>query len=149
MAGSGRPQKYVELVEPYLPEIKKMALTMTEQQIAKTLGISYSAFRKYKGLYPELQEALKKGRRQLAMELYSVLIKRAKGYKYSEKKQYYKDGKLVAEEVTEKYLPPDVAALNLALKNFDPENWANDPQALDLRRRELELREKAMEKEEW
>ena len=149
MAGNGRPQKYVELVEPYLPEIKKMALTMTEQQIAKTLGVSYSAFRKYKGLYPELQAALKKGRRQLVMELYSALIKRAKGYECTERKTYYKNGEVVAEEITKKFMPPDVAAINLALKNFDPENWANDPQALDLRRKELELREKAMEKDEW
>lgn len=149
---AGRPQKYVENVEPYLPEIKKMALTMTEEQIAKTLGISYSSFRKYKGLYPELREALKKGRKELVMELQSTMIKRAKGYKYTETKKYYKviDGVLteVGKEVYEKYMAPDVAALNLLLKNYDP-NWSNDPQTLELRRQELEIRKKTAEENDW
>lgn len=149
MAGNGRPQKYHDNVEPYLAEVKKMALTMTEEQIAKTLGVSYSSFRKYKAQHPELQEALKKGRKQLVMDLYSALIKRAKGFKYTERKKIYESGELVREEITEKYAQPDVAALNLALKNFDPENWANDPQALELRRKELEIRQQAMKENDW
>lgn len=149
MAGNGRPQKYHDCVEPYLAEIKKMALTMTEAQIAKTLGVSYSSFRKYKSEHEELREALKKGRRQLVMDLYSALIKRAKGFKYTEKKKIYEGGELVREEISEKYAQPDVAALNLALKNFDSENWANDPQIMELRRKELELRQQEVKNNDW
>ena len=72
MAGNGRPQKYHDCVEPYLAEIKKMALTMTEEQIAKTLGVSYSSFRKYKGQHEELQEALKKGENRLLFRMTKV-----------------------------------------------------------------------------
>ena len=32
-----------------------------------------------------------------------------------------------------------LAALNLALKNYDKENWANDPQLLELKREELRI----------
>ena len=40
-----------------------------------------------------------------------------------------------------KQMPPDVAALNLALKNYDKDNWANDPQMLEIRKRELKIME--------
>ena len=52
-------------------------------------------------------------------------------------------------EVAHKHAHPDVAALNLALKNYDKENWANDPQMLDIRKKELELRERQIENSEW
>ena len=149
MAGNGRPSKYEEYVEPYLDDIKKMALTMNERQIAQTLNISYSAFRSYKEKYSALKDALKKGRRQLVMELHSTLIKRAKGFQYEEKKIVKESGKPIREEIYTRTALPDVAALNLALKNFDPDNWANDPQMIRLREKELELREKQMEEKEW
>ena len=40
-------------------------------------------------------------------------------------------------------------AINLALKNYDPENWANDPQMLQIRKKELELRKRQVEANEW
>ncbi len=52
-------------------------------------------------------------------------------------------------EVSHKKMAPDVAAINLALKNYDPENWANDPQVLALKKRELELRERQIEESSW
>lgn len=149
MAGKGRPQKYQTNVEPYLSEIREMCLTMTEEQIAETLGISYSAFRKYKEQYKALNDALKKGRQTLVMELRSALIKRAKGFQYEEKKVVKEDGRIVREESTVKTCPPDVAALNLALKNYDRDHWANDPQMLEVRKKELELQERKIEQNEW
>jgi hypothetical protein len=44
---------------------------------------------------------------------------------------------------------PDVAALNLLLKNYDKDHWSNDPQMLELRKKELELKEKQIESNEW
>lgn len=149
MAGKGRPQLYDELVAPYLEEIKQMALTMTERQIAETLGVSYSAFRKYKEQYAALKDALKKGRRQLVMELHSTLIRRAKGFQYEEVKTVEEGGKVVRREVYTRTALPDVASINLALKNFDPDNWANDPQLIRIREKELELREKQIENNDW
>ena len=149
MAGNGRPQKYAVNVEPYLQDIKKMALSMTERQIAQTLEVSYSTFRKYKDQYPALKDALKKGRRDLVLELHSALIQRAKGYTYEERKVIKDGDEVVRTEITTKVCPPDVAAINLALKNFDPENWANDPQMLDLHRKELRLREKQIKNNDW
>lgn len=145
----GRPSKYKKHVEPYLDKIKQMALTMTEKQIAETLGVGYTAFREYKRQYPALNDALKKGRADLVMELRSTLIRRAKGFQYEEKKIIKEGGEVVREIHAIKSALPDVAALNLLLKNYDRENWANDPQTLELRKKELELRERQVEANEW
>ena len=83
------------------------------------------------------------------MELRSSLIRRAKGFQYEEKKTVKEAGQPVREEIYIRTALPDVAALNLLLKNYDKENWANDPQALRLREKELEIQEKRVEAGEW
>lgn len=170
--GAGRPDKYKKFVEPYLSKIEEMALTMSEEDIAKTLGISYSTFRRYKSDHEQLKAALQKGRKDLVFELKSALIQKARGFRYTEKKEIYstlsvnddlyerllEDGyspeelkgiRWLRTEVTEKYSAPDVAAANLLLKNYDRDNWANDPQMLRLREKEIELRERQIENSEW
>ena len=149
MAGHGRPQKYKTNVEPYLNEIQQMCLTMTEEHIAETLGISYSAFRKYKEQYIALKNAMKKGRQNLVIELRSALIKKAIGFEHEEKRITKENGIVTKIETVNKYYPPDVAALNLALKNYDRENWANDPQMIRIRERELDLQERKLDQAEW
>lgn len=149
MAGKGRPKKYFSNIQPYLEEISKMALNMTERQIAEELGVGYTAFNEYKKQYPELNEALKKGRKALVIELKGTLIKKAKGFQYSEKKILKENGEIVREEIYEKASLPDVAAINLLLKNYDKDNWANDPQELELKKKELKLKEKHLEKNDW
>lgn len=173
MAKRGRKSKYETHIKPNLQLIQEMARTMTEKQIAESLGVSYTgAWSLYKQQYPELAESLKKGRQNLVAELRSALIKKAKGYEYTETKettervkwpdelydmmidagftpQQIGQARLVKTEVAHKKTTPDVAAINLALKNYDKENWANDPQALELKKKELELRERQVENNEW
>ena len=144
-----RPDNYELRVKPYLDKIPDMALVMTEEQMAKTLGVSLSAWKVYKKAHKPLQTALKKGRRELVYELKSVLIQKARGFYYEEGKTVKEGGKVIKEEIYKKYSPPDVAALNLLLKNYDKENWANDPQVIELRKKELELREKQIEEDSW
>lgn len=150
-----RPNNYNKLIEPYLDDIAQMALTMSEKQIAETLGVGYSTFKRHKKDYKPLRDALKKGRKALVIELKSTLIEKAKGFDYLETKTVKEldkaTGKLVVSKVEEykKHATPDVAALNLLLKNYDKDNWANDPQALALRKEELELQKKKLEDSEW
>jgi hypothetical protein len=122
---------------------------MEDKQIAKTLGISVSTWCEYKNKYPELSEAVKRGRTNLVADLKSSLIEKAKGFRYTESKEIIENGVVVRKEVYERAALPDVAAINLLLKNYDRQNWANDPQALDLRREELELHKKQLELKEW
>ena len=168
----GRKGLYETHVKPYFSEIMEWCRTMTEQQIAEKLGIGASTFAYYKVEYPELAEVLKKGKIDLVTELRGALIKRAKGYQYTETKttienvkwpeelyaelleagftpEQIASSRLVKTEKAVKEMAPDVAALNLALKNYDKENWANDPQMLKIREKELELREKQIENNSW
>lgn len=167
-----RPNQYEKKVEPYLSKISEMALTMSEEQIAETLGISLSSWKRYKAQYEPLRTVLKRGRKDLVLELRGALIKKAKGFQYTETKEIHQkvnwpdelyalminagfteeqlnQAETVRTEISHKYASPDVAAANLLLKNYDKENWANDPQALKLREREIELREKQVEQNDW
>lgn len=142
--------KYYSNVEPYLEEVSRMALQMTEKQIAEELGVAPSSFRTYKKKHPALVEALKKGRRQLVMELKSTLIQKAKGYTYTEKKQVYDEtGALLREEVYTKAALPDTGSIHLLLKNLDPENWAENPQELKLKQQQLDLQKERIEFNDW
>lgn len=149
MAKTGRKNKYYTHIKPYLKDIPEMLQTMTEEQVSKKLGVAYSSWNKYKLEFPELVEVIKKGNMTLVSELKSVLKKRAKGFQYEERKVIKENGVAVREEIYTKSALPDVASINLLLKNYDKENWANDPQALELRKKELELKEKQIEQNLW
>ena len=151
----GRKSYYNTMVKPKLDEVKKWrAGGLFDYQIAKKLGIGLSTFYEYKVKYPEFTEALKVGNKELTDVLKNKLIEKAMGFKYTEEKTYKKkdlDGKeWTYIEITEKQALPDVAALHLALKNFDKDDdgkhkWTNDPAMYDLRREELELKKQMAE----
>ena len=82
-------------------------------------------------------------------DLKGTLMRKAKGFQYTEKKIIKESGVEVRVEEYVRTSLPDVAALNLLLKNYDKENWSNDPQVLALRKKELELRERQIEAGEW
>lgn len=154
MATRGRKSK-LDIIKDNLEHIEKWAkLGATEEQIAESLGVSRSAFSEYKKQYPELNDLIKKARMNLVIELKGTLVERAKGFTYEEKKQYIKKDEVTGNktqytEISTKQALPDVAALNLCLKNWDKE-WQNDPALYELKKAELELRKKmAEDKEEW
>lgn len=146
--------KYETHIKPMLKEIEEWARDYTNKDIARMCGVAPQTFSGYVNEHRELSEALKKGRTELVKELRSSLIKKAIGFNYTEKKIIKKKNdegvlEVVAEEIYEKYAQSDVAALNLLLKNYDPKNWANDPQALEIRKKELKLAEKKAENANW
>lgn len=146
----GRPSKYETHVKPRLAEIERWTDTMTEEQIARCCGVAPCSFIEYKKKYPELVEALKSGREKLVKELRSTLLKRARGFSYTEEKEIIDaDGTVVRREVYKKAALPDVASMNLALKNYDANNWANDPQMLELKKEELKLQKAKFEEMKW
>lgn len=147
----GRKNRYESYVEPHLEEISEWVQTMTEQQIATRLGIAESTWHDYKNKHPELAEAVIKGRQDLISDVKSALIKRAKGFEYTEVKEYSRmseDGVTVYEEKTTKYQPPDVAACNSVLQNID-KDWYRDRAAHMMRKREFELKKKIAEANNW
>lgn len=151
----GRKNVYDEKIKPYLPQIHEWAQEKTEAQIAKILDISKQTFCKYKAEHPELFDALKKSKSELVKTLYSTLIRKAEGFQYTESKTIEErnpdTGALVVtrKETYTRTALPDVAALNLLLKNYDRENWANDPQMLELRKQEIEIQKQKAEDASW
>ena len=153
MAKRGRKNAYETVIKPRFDDILKWLRSgATEEQICKNLGISQQTFYKYKQENTEFSEFLIKGRQNLVEQLRGALIKKALGFDYNESNVITKvvDGQeQTTTEITTKAALPDVAALNLCLKNYDPENWANDPQALKLKEKELELKQKIAQKDIW
>lgn len=154
MAKRGRKSAYETIIKPHFDDILKWLRSgATEEQISKNLGISQQTFYKYKQEYTEFLELLKKGRENLVEQLRGALIKKALGFEYKESKRIinFEDGNEIivhTEEYTKQALP-DVAAANLLLKNYDKENWSNDPRNDELKRDEFELKKKLFDKENW
>ena len=148
----GRKNKYDEAVKPHLKDIEDWIRTMTEEQIAKRLGVSVSTLERYKKANPELRAALQNGREWLRVDAMSALIKRALGHKETVKKRVVReeDGKkkTFLEEV-EQYFPPDTGALHLLLKNIDP-TWRNDDQTtVEIKKEKLKLDKERAENNQW
>ena len=128
---------------------------LTEKQIAHNLGVAYSTFRVYKEKYPALSAVLKKGREVIDFEVEGALIKRALGYSYVEvTKELVEDettgsAELKVVKTVTKQVAPDVTAQIFWLKNRKPNEWKNDPHMLELKKRDLELKQKIIEANNW
>ena len=154
MAKRGRKSAYETTIKPRFNEISEWLRNgATEKQVYENLGIGKDAFYKYKREMPEFNELIKKGRETLVKQLRGALVKKAFGFQYVEtKKIKYTDEngeqKERVEETTKTALP-DVAALNLCLKNYDSEEWANDPQLLAIKKEELKIKQENADKNNW
>lgn len=102
---------------------------LTDEQIAKNLGVAYSTFREYVKKYSALSAALKRGKEVVDIEVENALLKRALGYKYNEvTKELIRDKETGEEElrvtkVVTKEVTPDTTAQIFWLKNRKPEDW--------------------------
>ena len=128
---------------------------LTEKQIAHNLGVAYSTFRVYKEKYPALSAVLKKGREVIDFEVEGALIKRALGYSYVEvtkelvENETTGSAELKVVKTVTKQVAPDVTAQIFWFKNRKPNEWKNDPQMLELKKRDLELKQKIVEANNW
>ena len=125
------------------------------------MGISPSSFYDLMKRFPEILEAVKKGKAPVDVEVENALLKSALGYyvtlkkpvKLKTERQKPGAGKIVEERIEyveeQIYVAPQNTAQIFWLKNRRPDRWSNDPQALKLREKELELQERKLENSEW
>lgn len=152
---AGRPNKYDSHVKPRFEEIKKWCKRgATDKEIYKALGISRDAFYKYKNQYKELNELIKNNRIDAVEELKNALFKRATGFQYEERKESKTENEngtvsVKTEKIIKTVVPDPVSALILLKHWAKDEGWTNDPATLELKKKELKLKEKQAEKEEW
>lgn len=146
--------KYSSHVKPHLEKIKQMkANGATERQIANSLGIAYSSFNNYKKQYKELENVLLDANSVIVTNVRGKLIDRATGYYVTEEKNSTvenPDGsKTIKKETSKKYIAPDVGAIVLVLKNYDPTFTNDDKQTIDRKNKELEIKERNSLKDDW
>jgi len=101
----------------------------TFEDVANRIGISYSALRKWRKDYPEIDKALKAGREIIDYKVENALLKSALGYKTKEVKvtTTIRHGKVVEtiKEITDKEQAPNVSAAQCWLYNRLPKKWKN------------------------
>ena len=99
----------------------------TFQDIANRIGVSISTLRMWRGQYPEINDALKKGREIIDYKVENALLKSALGYKTKEVKvtTTMRYGKVVetVKEVTDREQAPNVSAIQCWLYNRLPNKW--------------------------
>ena len=94
---------------------------LTDEQIAKNIGVSVSTLNNWKIKYVEILESLKRGKEVVDRQVENALLKRALGYTYEE--ITYEGGvetKRVVKEVV-----PDTTAQIFWLKNRKRETWTD------------------------
>lgn len=102
---------------------------LIDEQIAKNMGIAPPTLYEWKKKYPEITEALKKGKEVVDIEVENALFKRAIGYTYEEvTKELVKDREtgeksLEITKVVKKEVLPDVTAQIFWLKNRKTAEW--------------------------
>lgn len=103
---------------------------LTDEQIAKNVGITAKTLYAWKKQYSEICESLKKGKEVVDIQVENALLKRAMGYTYTEVKvENGEDGTKVTKTVKE--VVPDTTAQIFWLKNRRPDQW-RDKQNVEL-----------------
>ncbi len=115
-----RPSKYETHVKPKLLLVQGWARDgLTDEQIAKNLGIAYSTFREYVKQYSALSATLQKGKEVIDFEVENALLDSALGFEYEEQ-VLTKDGDIVT---LKKFQAPNTTAQIFWLKNRRPDKW--------------------------
>lgn len=102
---------------------------LSKEKIAKNIGCSRDTLNEWEKRFPDISDALKKGREVVVRELENALIKRAKGYEVEETTEELKwnqvthKQELMVTKRTTKHIAPDTGALAFALKNYAPDKW--------------------------
>ncbi|KQU22393.1 transposase [Bacillus sp. Leaf75] len=102
---------------------------LTDEQIAHNVGVSRSTLSDWKKKYPDISDALKKGKEVVDLQVENALLKRALGYEYEEitkesqwNEKTYKY-ELVITKSVKKRQAPDTTAQIFWLKNRRPDKW--------------------------
>ena len=121
--------KYAEWLEPEgLALLEGWARDgLTDDLIAGKCGIATSTLYEWKRRFPEISEALKKGKEVIDRQVENALLKRALGYSYDEIMVEESDTG-AKRRVTTKFVVPDTTAQIFWLRNRRPDMWRNNPE---------------------
>lgn len=131
--------KYQEwLQEENLILLKAWAMNgLTDEEIAKNIGINRKTLYEWKKKYNPISNALKKGKTIYDVEAEQNLHKVGQGYYVEEVETYITETNGVQTKrikKTKKWVPPNVTALIFWLKNRKPDVW------MDRKAKEIEVK---------
>ena len=92
---------------------------LTDEQIAKNMGVSYSTFRDWRKKFSALSAALKESKEVVARPVENALFKNAVGFMYEEE-TVTNAGEVVT---VKKYSKPNITAQIFWLKNRKLKEW--------------------------
>ncbi|MGG1518733.1 helix-turn-helix domain-containing protein [Paenibacillus oryzisoli] len=105
---------------------------LTDEQLAHNMGIRAGTLYEWKKRFPDISDALKKGKEVVDRQVENALLKRALGYTYDEVTKERtntldENGNVVAAlvetKVVTKEVQPDTTAQIFWLKNRKPAEW--------------------------
>ena len=156
-----RPDKR-EIIEKNLEKIEEWAAKgLTIEQIAHNLGVSRSTLHKYKSEHKKISDTVKKGREEAVQTLENSMFQAATGYNYAhtvpvktkhieynpETGKKLREWEEVVEVEVIEHVPTNATAGIFLLKNWA--KYSNEPATVEIREKELELREKQVEATIW
>ncbi len=129
--GKGRPELYHDRMPGIVLHLRRHGIT-TNKELASSLGIGISSFRKYMMIYPDFSTAVHINKHEINAEVEASLLKLCKGYDFEQVKvvgTIDKDGKMKkVKSVTKtiKHIRPETKAIELFLRNRMPDEWNKD-----------------------
>lgn len=99
---------------------------LTNEQIAKNIGVNQDTLYTWIRRFPEFSEALKIGRDEADMQVENALFKRALGYYIEDIQEEYEGTVRVKRVVKKKWVASDISAQIFWLKNRASNRWRND-----------------------
>ena len=94
-----------------------------DKQICKNMGVSEATLTNYKRKYPEIKEALRKGKEVVDIEVENAMFKRAIGYTITINEQKIDKDGFVHDLKRDVHIPGDVTAQIFWLKNRKRQQW--------------------------
>lgn len=101
---------------------------LTDEQIAEKIGCGVRTLYDWKNRFPQISQALKKGKEIVDIQVENALLKRALGYDYKEQRieKSDKDGTKIVQTI--RHVPADTTAQIFWLKNRRPDKWRDKPE---------------------
>ena len=160
-----RPSAYDEIIKPNFERIENLLRKgKTERQVAKSLGVGYSTWCRYKSEKQEFRELCIKSREEPVDDLINAMftsgigftktIKRMQKIKTVEydpvtgRKLHEKEEMVPYEE--EIYIPPNFQAAKYLIQNWGKDlGYSSEPALVALRERELEHKIEMDKEKNW
>ncbi len=155
-------QSIDEQLERDLDRIKSMVKNgFTDKEISEELGIGYSTWKNKKSQNKLIKAAIDEVKDTRNQEVEEALFKNCKGYHYYEEVPTKVKEEVINEKGTvltvekvvvstvKKWKPADLAAQKYWLNNRKKATWKENPNAVELKRKELKLKEMEIEGKAW